>query len=156
MKIPFISSIWKTAGKAAPLDIFLIKWGILTVGSLLLSVAAEGCGLFKDWNTFLCTVLASPPFSCKFAETVPLLGNAGLFGLSALLVFYGGLVLLRESSRSRCLAWVVLALACVILPSFVAALWNQWLNMTLPALSLMVMGVLRLCLPCFDLSRAAY
>ena len=134
-------------------DAFLLRWGVLSAAALALTVLAQALGLFAACGTELLRVLALPPFYVPAESLHPLLGRGALFGLSVVLVLYGGAVLLRAGSRGRaCALWLPMAVAAA-LPTFVAALWDGYLNLAAPVFSLTMAALLRLAVPFFQYPR---
>lgn len=134
-------------------DAFLLRWGILSAVSLALTVLAQAFGLFAVSGTRLLNVLAAPPFYVPLDAARPLLGRGALFGVCAVLVLYGSAVLLRAGSRGlAAVLWLAMAVAAT-LPTFVAALWDDYLNMAAPVFGLTVAAVLRLAVPSFQFPR---
>lgn len=147
MQIRRFRSILQKVIKDSPTDLFLLRWGTLSLATLLITIAVEIYGLFEACGHQLRSVLSSPPFYCDLASQEPLLNKTELFCLHVLIVFYATCVALREQSRSRALTWLLLMMTATALLPFTLALWGLFLNTSSPVFSLIILGILRLCFP---------
>lgn len=74
----------------------------------------------------------------------PLLSKPELFGANVIIVFYAACLVLREISRARSLAWLLLMITAAALLPFALALWDLFLNTSPLIFSLIVLGILSL------------
>lgn len=110
----------------------------------MISLAAEIYGVFGSCAQLLSSVLSAPPFYCDMNAAEPLLNKQELFGANVIIVFYAACLVLREISRTRSLAWLLLMITATVLLPFALALWDLFLNTSPIGFSLIVLGIVSL------------
>lgn len=142
----------RTAADTPPgytrLDVQLLRWILLCIGTLGATAGLMMCGVFDALALEHIRLLGGHPFYIEAESAqVSLLPPAGIFAICTGITLYLSVVLLRNPGLAKRTQICFLAALATLLPGLLCILWNGVLYMAAPLFCVLLLWVLAALLP---------